>query len=209
MEMGISSLIFCFGHGDGGGGPVRDHVESASRLADLEGCPKVRLAGPIEFFKDLEKRGVPAARYVGELYFQAHRGTYTSQANTKRGNRKGEMALREAEMWGGTATCLAKKYKYPLSLMDETWKMLLVNQFHDILPGSSISRVYDEAAPVYETVIKTATETSGEAVASLTDKSNGITVFNSLSWKRTALVTLPRGVAAPAMRPAMACRRRS
>lgn len=136
---------------------------------------------------------MPAARYVGELYFQAHRGTYTSQANTKRGNRKGEMALREAEMWGATATCLAKKYKYPLSLMDETWKMLLVNQFHDILPGSSISRVYDEAEASFAQVIEQAGKIRDEATSALAqDRATSITVFNSLNWNRLALVELPK-----------------
>ncbi len=188
---GISSTVFCFGHGDGGGGPTRTHVEAAHRLADLEGVPHVRLAGPVEFFRDLESRGV-ATRYVGELYFQAHRGTYTSQARTKRANRKSEMALREAEIWGAAAARLAR-FKYPLAAMDRAWKDLLVHQFHDILPGSSIARVYAEAEKALAGVIDRATETARQAMAALVSKRNGITVFNSLNWRRTALVELPAG----------------
>ena len=100
---GISTRLFPFGWGDGGGGPTRNHLEFARREADLEGVPKVVMASPIEFFKDQEARGWPDARYVGELYFQAHRGTYTSQARTKKGNRESELALRDAEMWGAAA----------------------------------------------------------------------------------------------------------
>ena len=94
---GFSTRLLPFGFGDGGGGPTRDHLEFLRRQRDLEGVPKTVMASPIDYFKDQEAKGSPA-RYVGELYFQAHRGTYTSQAKTKRGNRKSELALREAEM---------------------------------------------------------------------------------------------------------------
>jgi alpha-mannosidase len=191
QKSGISSLIYCYGHGDGGGGPARDHVESVRRLADLEGCPKVKIAGPIEFFRNLEKQRLPLNRYVGELYYQCHRGTYTSQAKTKRGNRKAETALRETEMWGAMALSLTK-YKYPLSLMDETWKTLLLNQFHDILPGSSIQRVHEEAEVSLAGIIEQAEEIRSRATSALVAKrQNSITIFNSLNWARVSLVELP------------------
>ncbi|MHC5034589.1 MAG: glycoside hydrolase family 38 N-terminal domain-containing protein, partial [Planctomycetota bacterium] len=88
---GISTRLLPFGWGDGGGGPTRDHLEFVRRQADLEGVPRVRMASPVDYFKDLEERGVPDVTYVGELYYQCHRGTYTSQARTKRGNRKCEL----------------------------------------------------------------------------------------------------------------------
>jgi alpha-mannosidase len=131
---------------------------------------------------------------VGELYYQCHRGTYTSQARTKRGNRKSELALREAEMWGVAAKAL-KGQAFPAQLMDETWKKVLLNQFHDIIPGSSIHRVYEEAEANYAAVITAATEVAQEAMSSLADRSRALTVFNSLSWARTALVTLPEDYA--------------
>jgi alpha-mannosidase len=190
QKNGVSSLFFCYGHGDGGGGPVRDHVESVLRLADLEGCPKLKTAGPVEFFKDLEKRGVPDVKYVGELYYQCHRGTYTSQARTKKGNRKSELALREAEMWGAAAMSLAG-FKYPAERMNDVWRELLLNQFHDILPGSSIARVYEEAEKAFAGVIQQAGKVATNAASKLTRKTNAITVFNSLNWSRKAIVQLP------------------
>ena len=192
---GISTRLLPFGHGDGGGGPTRDHLEFLRRLRDLEGAPRVRMASPNDYFKDLHFRGIPEARYVGELYFQAHRGTYTSQARTKRGNRKAEFALREAEMWGAAAQTTGR-YEYPQQVMDEAWRKLLLNQFHDILPGSSIHRVYEEAEAAHAEVIETATAVARSAAKALIERPRpGLTVFNSLSWKRVALVPLPAGAA--------------
>ncbi len=186
---GIATRLLPFGHGDGGGGATRDHLEFIRRQRNLEGAPKIKLAAPLEYFKDQEARGIPNARYVGELYFQAHRGTYTSQARTKRGNRKSEFALREAEMWGVAAQAL-KGTPFPLATLDEAWKAVLLNQFHDILPGSSIHRVYEEAEAAYASVLNTANEAARAATASLADDSPAMTVFNSLGWDRAALVML-------------------
>ena len=188
---GISTRLLPFGFGDGGGGPTRDHLEYIRRLQDLEGAPRVRITSPNDYFKDLQVRGVPPARYVGELYFQAHRGTYTSQARTKRGNRKSELALREAEMWGSAAQAL-KGYAFPRAAIDEAWKQVLLCQFHDILPGSSIHRVYEEAEAAHREVIRTAGEVA-RAAAGVFAQGQGLTAFNSLSWERTALIALPKG----------------
>lgn len=187
---GVSTRLVPFGFGDGGGGVTRDLLEYVRRESDLEGMPRTRMSSLLEFFTDLEARGFPDARYVGELYFTAHRGTYTSQAKTKQANRKSELALREAEMWGAAAQAL-RDYAYPLGEMDAAWKQVLLNQFHDILPGSSIARVYEDALAGYNQVIDTAEEVAGAAAASFTDDAPAVTVFNSLSWPRTALVPLP------------------
>ncbi len=189
---GISSRLMPFGWGDGGGGPTREHVEFCLRQKNLEGAPRVKLEGPLAYFRDLEKRGVPDARYVGELYYQCHRGTYTSQAKTKRGNRKGELALREAEMWAVAAGALAR-FKYPALRIETNWRKLLLNQFHDILPGSSIERVYAEAEKAYGELIADAGELAASAQTALTKKAPAITAFNSLNWPRTELVPLPQG----------------
>ena len=141
---GVSRLIMSFGHGDGGGGPHRDHLEFVRRNRDLEGVPKMKYSSPREFFREVEKVEPPTNRYVGELYFQAHRGTYTTQAKTKRGNRQAEFALREAEIWGATASAL--KMAEPVSgKIRPLWQEVLLNQFHDIIPGSSITRVYEQS----------------------------------------------------------------
>jgi alpha-mannosidase len=190
---GIDARLYPFGYGDGGGGPTRKHLEFLRRQHDLEGVPKTKVVDPVEFFHDEEKKPAPLPVYVGELYFQAHRGTYTSQAKTKKGNRKSEIALREAEMWGAAAHALAG-FDYPLAAMDELWKAVLLNQFHDIIPGSSIERVYVEAEAAYQEVIAGAERTADKAARAFLKKdAEAVTVFNSLSWKRDALVALPRG----------------
>jgi alpha-mannosidase len=188
---GFSTRLFPFGWGDGGGGPTRDHLEFIRRERDLEGVPRVKIAHPLEYFEDQEAKGFPL-RYVGELYFQAHRGTYTSQAYTKRGNRKSEFALREAEMWGVAARAL-KRFAFPRGRIEEAWRAVLLHQFHDIIPGTSIRRVYEETEAAHAEVIRTAQEIAAQATARLTDRSRGLTVFNSLSWPRTVLVALPEG----------------
>jgi alpha-mannosidase len=194
----IHSLILSFGHGDGGGGPTREHLEYLRRSADLEGLPRVRMSSPNDFFHEIEATGVPSERYVGELYFQAHRGTYTSQAKTKRNNRKIELALREAEMWSTASHTLAGD-AYPQEMLDQTWRTLLLHQFHDILPGSSIERVYAEAEQVVGAAIVDAENVAQAATATLTHPAAkpALTVFNSLSWPRTAFVPLPAGFGAP------------
>ncbi|MBN1936187.1 MAG: alpha-mannosidase, partial [Anaerolineae bacterium] len=188
---GFDTRLVPFGWGDGGGGPTRNHLEFLRRQRNLEGAPKVVIASPIDYFKDQEKKPV-TQRYVGELYFQAHRGTYTSQAKTKLGNRRSEFGLREAEMWSVAAA--AKGFAFPAAKMDELWKLVLLNQFHDILPGSSIGRVYEEAEADFARVIAGAQAVAQAATSALTPQGEGaLTVFNSLSWARTVLAPLPAG----------------
>jgi len=187
----MEAFLLPFGYGDGGGGPARDHVEYALRQKDMEGGAKVQLAGPAEFFEDMEALGGPKNTYVGELYFSAHRGTYTSQAMVKKNNRKCEMALREAEMWSAFAS--EKGAAYPKDELEELWKKLLLHQFHDILPGSSIGRVYQEAEPVYREILSDCRQLTRRAQQMLTEGERGVSVFNSLGFERRALITLPEG----------------
>lgn len=189
---GIRSMLLAFGWGDGGGGPTRDHLEFLSRSKDLEGVPRVKIASPAQFFADLKQQGLPKERYVGELYFQAHRGSYTSQAKTKLANRRSELSLREAEFWG----CIARHlngYEFSPNKLKSSWLKLLLNQFHDILPGSSIHRVYEEAMEAFTEVIDTATKIALDAASTLTKKDDSITVFNSLSWERETIIEIPHG----------------
>jgi len=189
---GVSTILMSFGWGDGGGGPSRDHVEHLRRNADLEGVPRMKPSSPREFFRDIARREPPKERYVGELYFQAHRGTYTTQSRTKRGNRRGEFALREAEMWGAAARALRGRMP-PAEKMEGLWRSLLLHQFHDIIPGSSIRRVYAEAEEAYGKIAAGAEAEAEKAAQELAGQGDGLTVFNSMSWERDALVALPRG----------------
>jgi alpha-mannosidase len=136
-----------FGHGDGGGGPTREMLERARRLADLDGSPTVQVGTPAEFFDRVEaelRRGADAPVWRGELYFETHRGTLTSQIRTKLGNRRCERLLREVELWAATAGVPAD--------VDHLWREVLTQQFHDILPGSSIAWVHADAEAVFERV---------------------------------------------------------
>ena len=187
----LDAFLLPFGYGDGGAGPTRDHIEYMERAKDLEGMPRVTCESPVRFFEDMERMGGPKHTYVGELYFSAHRGVFTSQASIKKGNRKAELALREAEMWGSLAG-LKPSYTYPLERMDAAWKKLLLNQFHDILPGSSIGKVYERARADHRWIISEADSVKEEALAALA-AGEGVTVFNSLSFPRTALIELPEG----------------
>jgi alpha-mannosidase len=140
LEQSRTSLLV-FGHGDGGGGPTRDMLESIRRARDLQGLPRTRTATSDEFFAALEAEKVERPVLVGELYLEYHRGTYTTQAFVKRGNRKSELGLHDAEF-----LAVARGGEYPRAELDRLWKLLLLQQFHDILPGSSIRLVYEDAA---------------------------------------------------------------
>jgi alpha-mannosidase len=139
-----------FGYGDGGGGPTREMVAAARRTADLEGSPKVRLGTAKDFFVKAEAEYPQLPVWVGEMYLEMHRGTYTSQAKTKQGNRHSEHLLREAELWCTTAAVrLGAAYEYPAGELKRLWQLVLLQQFHDILPGSSIAWVHQDAERNY------------------------------------------------------------
>jgi alpha-mannosidase len=129
-----------FGHGDGGGGPTREMVERARRLAHIDSRATLEIGTPAEMFERIERgadRGAPVPVWRGELYFEMHRGTLTSQLKTKLGNRRCERLLVEAELWAATLGRSAD--------VDDLWKRILTQQFHDILPGSSIAWVHQDA----------------------------------------------------------------
>ncbi len=148
-EQGRSSRsLVPFGYGDGGGGPTREMLERARRQRDLDGSPRVEIGPPERFFRDVEAEYADPPVWSGELYLELHRGTFTSQARLKRANRRCEGLLREAELWS-TAAFVAGRADYPYEELDRAWKQLLLLQFHDILPGSSIAWVNDEALESY------------------------------------------------------------
>ncbi|MDR1639202.1 MAG: glycosyl hydrolase-related protein [Clostridiales bacterium] len=182
----LDSYLIPYGYGDGGGGPSRDYIEFGIRQKDLEGAPNFKFSSPHELFTHLDESFPNDNKYTGELYCAAHRGTLTSQSRTKRNNRKAEFALREAEIWGSVSTL-----PYPAEAMRNIWETVLLNQFHDILPGSSIARVYEEAEAQMAKAITEANEVSLSLASSLVSPGQGISVFNSLSWERTALIELP------------------
>ncbi|MFJ6651500.1 alpha-mannosidase [Microbacterium sp. NPDC091313] len=147
-----SSLI-PFGYGNGGGGPTREMLAAAHRTRDLEGSPRVELGSPQLFFERAQAELPEPPVWSGEIYLEFHRGTYTSQARTKRGNRRCEHLLREAELWA-TVASLRTGAEYPIAEIEEAWHIVLLQQFHDILPGSSIAWVYQVAEEHYARIAR-------------------------------------------------------
>ncbi|RKS09181.1 alpha-mannosidase [Nocardiopsis sp. Huas11] len=163
---GATRSLVPFGHGDGGGGPTREMLARAARLGDLEGSPRVAVEHPAAFFARAREEYPDAPVWLGELYLELHRGTYTSQAATKRGNRRCEHLLREAELWAATAA-VRTGAAYPYARLERVWRTVLLHQFHDILPGSSIAWVHREAATAYAEAGAELAEIIGAAQAAL------------------------------------------
>jgi alpha-mannosidase len=145
--------IFAFGWGDGGGGPSEKMLENYARLKDFPALPRLRMARVDEHFGSFPQ---DLPKWVGELYLELHRGTLTSQGKVKKLNREGEHRLLEAEAFGTIAALHGAEY--PAQELDRLWKILLLNQFHDILPGSSISEVYEDAHGQLAEVVEQATK---------------------------------------------------
>ncbi|MFI2436161.1 alpha-mannosidase [Streptomyces sp. NPDC018693] len=192
---GATRSLAPFGWGDGGGGPTREIMERARRLRNLEGSPRVEIEHPDAFFAKARAEYPDAPVWVGELYLELHRATYTSQARTKQGNRRSEHLLREAELWATTAALHAPGYTYPYEQLDRLWKTVLLHQFHDILPGSSIAWVHREAEAEYARVAKELEALTAEAITALGPGSGagGSRVFNTSPYDRAEVVRTPEG----------------
>ena len=193
-----------FGFGDGGGGPTKEDLENGIRIADdYVGVPKARFTTLQEHFdalsESLDVDDLPV--FEDELYFELHRGCQTTQARTKRNNRKGELALRDAELLAAAAMRFG--HEYPQEELYGAWKTVLTNQFHDILPGSSITEVYDDADAHYGQMLKVANGARDDAAktlaANIDTSGDGtpVVVTNTLGWVRTDVAELPVA-AAPA-----------
>ena len=180
--------LLVFGWGDGGGGPTPGMLETLRRVADLQGVPRTAMTTSDEFFEALEADAGELATVVGELYFEYHRGTYTTQAAVKKGNRAGERALHDAEFLWAVAGG-----EHPRERLAELWQLLLLNQFHDILPGSSIAEVYEDAARDQAAVIDGAERLVAEALG----EGETETPLNTIGFARAEVADGPVWVEAP------------
>ncbi|GAA1939106.1 alpha-mannosidase [Kitasatospora viridis] len=192
-----NSSLLPFGYGDGGGGPTREMLARAERVADLDGSARVVLESPAQFFERAHAEYPDAPVWVGELYLELHRGTLTSQLRTKQGNRRSEHLLREAELWAATAA-IRTGFAYPYQELDRLWKTVLLHQFHDILPGSSIAWVHREAEEAYAEVTAELAGIVGAAQRALAGPGEQEVVFNASPFARDgipAFGALPRPAA--------------
>jgi alpha-mannosidase len=174
--------LLVFGHGDGGGGPTREMLERLRRAGDVAGLPRTVVRSPDAFFDDLEADASDLRTVVGELYLEFHRGTYTTQAAIKRGNRRGESALHDAELLSAL-----RLESYPREELGRLWRVLLLNQFHDILPGSSITEVNERARRDLEEV-----EAGAEALCRAALGAGDVPV-NTRGWPRREVAPAPGG----------------
>ncbi|GAA3937520.1 alpha-mannosidase [Microbacterium soli] len=168
------------GWGDGGGGTTREMAGKAARLASLEGSAQVEWKHPDAFFAEARAELTDPAVWVGELYLELHRGTLTSQHATKALHRWAEQALIEAELWAATAT-VRLGAEYPHDELDRLWQTVLLHEFHDILPGTSIAWVHREAVEVLTAVLSDAEELSNAARQALAGSGERELVFTPTS----------------------------
>ncbi|RKK73187.1 Alpha-mannosidase [Fusarium oxysporum] len=196
-----SSSLLVFGKGDGGGGPTWQHFEKLRRCAGISntigGIPKIKMGLTVDdYFDRLNRKASEFPTWYGELYFELHRGTYTTQANNKYYNRKAEVMLRDIEQLATFASIKNKSYKYPTKDLDDMWEAVLLCQFHDCLPGSSIEMCYDDSDKVYAEVFETGKRLLKDLYESLNVSSefstclNESVAINTLPWHRKELVEL-------------------
>lgn len=184
-----NDILISYGYGDGGGGPTRKMLEISKRMEKgVKGIPMVRQETARTYFDQLAERVKDNRRletWEGEFYFEYHRGTYTSMARNKRGNRKSELMMMDLETLGVLAG------DYPAEADTRLWRdIILLNQFHDILPGSSIAEVYQVTKGEYEALADQVSQMIRERLVKLAGTGDGITVFNTLGFRRDDVVAL-------------------
>lgn len=195
-----NDILISYGYGDGGGGPTREMLETSIRMEKgIKGVPKVRQEFSRTYFDELKERVDGNKRlpvWEGEFYFEYHRGTYTSMARNKRSNRKTELMLMDLELLSVLAR---EQLQYPSEELDKMWKKVLINQFHDILPGSSIHEVYEVTKQEYKELAEQGKNMIRDRLQVLTESGDGITVYNTLGFTRNDVTVLTMDHAAEAL----------
>lgn len=184
----LDEFLTLFGIGDGGGGPTEEIIETGIRQHDLENCPMVVFSPAQRLLDNLNKHREQLPVWVGELYLELHRGTYTTQAYNKKMNRYMELALRESEILFSTLPFA----QYPAAEFEKIWKKVLLYQFHDIIPGSSVTPVYEESRREYPRLKRMVENLQQNfAVHALKSDNDSITLINTLSYPYHRPVELP------------------
>ncbi|XP_014957465.3 alpha-mannosidase 2C1 isoform X5 [Ovis aries] len=186
---------FLFGFGDGGGGPTQTMVDRLKRLCNTDGLPRVQLSSPEQLFSALEGHSGQLCTWVGELFLELHNGTYTTHAQIKKGNRECERILHDVELLSSLALARSAQFLYPAALLQDLWRLLLLTQFHDVVTGSCIQLVAEEAMCHYEDIRSHGNTLLSAAAAALCAGEpgpEGLLIVNTLPWKRTEVLALPR-----------------
>lgn len=181
------SALYLYGYGDGGGGVTKEMLELLTRADKVPMTPKIELGNVQQYFEKIEGEEYPV--WSGDLYFEKHRGTYTTAANNKKNNRKNEFLYRDAEIF--SVFQYLENGKYDDNDLTDGWKLLLLNQFHDILPGTSITEVYEKSSQQYEQIRSIGERSISDNISKMTAESQNekaITVYNTLSWSRNQVV---------------------
>ncbi|MDR4969414.1 MAG: glycoside hydrolase family 38 C-terminal domain-containing protein, partial [Acholeplasmataceae bacterium] len=190
-------ILISYGFGDGGGGVTREMLEMRRRMDRIPGLPNVKTTTINEYFDKLhqtvKQKNHLLSKWDGELYFEYHRGTYTTQAKVKKFNRMLECLYRQVELLSVNAYLIASNsFIYPKTSLDIGWKKMMTNQFHDIIPGSSITEVYEDAHRDYEKAYSIGKKALEDASNQLIEQSNhDLTVYNDASWMRSDIVFVP------------------
>ncbi len=191
------TMLGMYGYGDGGGGPTFGMIENGRRISRIPGLPASKIGHAHELFEKAEVHRADLPVWEGELYYENHRGTYSSQAFVKKNNRRGELLLTRAEAAAVISAHLdgrALTSLRPDGALDEAWKLLLVNQFHDILPGTSIHEVYENTKIEQEKMLQIGGENLSASLSAITASlPGGIACFNLLSVPVSSVVTSPDG----------------
>ena len=176
--------LYVYGFGDGGGGVTREQIENSAIFSDLEGLPKLKKSGIGEFFRELEKEYRDLPEWSGELYLEYHRGTYTSQAFIKRENRKNEFLLKTAEF----ISTLSGNSSNDSGKLGKAWELLLLNQFHDIIPGSSIAKVYEDARIDHAEIRNICSSIIDSGIKKSPGKGKSLLIFNPSPFERKEFI---------------------
>ena len=190
-------LLMAYGFGDGGGGPTREMLENIDIMAEFPGLPRVRHSSIRNFFEKLDPLTESPMMPVwnGELYLEYHRGTYTTQARNKRANRKSEFLLHDAEFLSTAASLLDPDYDYPRQAYHDAWRTICLNQFHDIIPGSSIGPVYEESQAQYAQLTESVTSLRDRALDNLAGRLGGqLLLANPTNFITASSVFVPGGL---------------
>ncbi|XP_064578400.1 alpha-mannosidase 2C1 isoform X2 [Zonotrichia leucophrys gambelii] len=195
----VNHSAFLFGFGDGGGGPTQKMLDRMKRMRDTDGLPRVQISTPDQLFSVLEKESSQLCTWVGELFLELHNGTYTTQAQIKKGNRECERILHDVEVLSSLAAAQDSAFQYPASQLQQLWRLLLLNQFHDVLPGSCIQLVVEDALQYYTEIRRAGAQLQEEAVQVLCRhllqpqacSTHSSLVLNTLAWERTEVIASP------------------